>query len=122
MRHSLDRSPEALAVAAQEEARRSRAAGLNSNRIFEGAVDAALKDLIEVDEHGNVRLRDGAQVADVEKVARARHTHIKTTQLLTGEAAAVAKSTAAAGAPRILLGASMLPQPIDAKIVDEKPA
>jgi hypothetical protein len=106
---------------AKEEARRSRAVGLNNNRIFEGAIDASLQGLIEVDDEGNVKLKPGVQPADVEKLARARQTHVKTTQLLTGEAAAMQRSAAAAGATRIVLGGSVSPQPITIE-ADSSPA
>lgn len=112
LRDRLTRNPEYLAILAAEEARRSRSAGLSNNRIFEGAIEASLQGLVEVDECGTVRLKPGVQPADVEKLARARQTHVKTTQLLTGEAAANSRASAAAGAARIILGAPLQPVPI----------
>jgi hypothetical protein len=102
----------ALAHPARAEACRSRSASLGSNRIFEAAVSAALEGLIEVDEAGNVKLKPGVQPGDIEKISRARATHIKSTMLVTGEAAANSRASAAAGAPRIILGAPLQPTPI----------
>ena len=112
IRDRLNRNPEHLAILAQEEARRSRAGCLANNRVFEEAVSSALANLVDIDEQGNVRLKPGVEPGDVEKVARARQTHVKTTQLLTGEAAAAQRSAAAAGAARIILGGALQPTPI----------
>lgn len=130
-------SPEAISVAAKQEACRSRAELLASNRLAQGAIDAALMDLLEIDEAGNVKLRpaqfvtddDGkpmrteegelivlrpaATVADVQKLQAARQLHVKTTAALTGEEAAIRKSVAAAGAPKITLNLrDRMPEPV----------
>ena len=106
-------SPESLVASARLEAHRSRAEMLASNRLAQGAVDAALAELVEVDEHGNVRLRPGKDVSDVQKLALARQTHVKTTQMLTGEDAAIRRHSAAAGAPKIIINTrDMVPEPV----------
>jgi len=89
---------------AKEEAHRSRAHQLQANRLSEAALDAAAKELVEFDEHGNPRLKPGATVQDVQRLQSARHTMVKTTMLLTGEDAAQRVAAARAGATKIVLG------------------
>jgi hypothetical protein len=79
---------------------------LASNRLAEAVIDAALVDLIETDEHGNVRLKPGRTVADVQKLQAARQTHVKTTAMITGQEAAERRLTAAAGATKIVMRVS----------------
>lgn len=99
----VEQSTESLAFAAHQEAQRSRAELLASNRLAEATIDAALVDLIETDEHGNVRLKPGKNVADVQKLQQARQTHVKTTAMITGTDVAHRAAVAAAGATRIVM-------------------
>jgi len=116
----LDSSQEAVQFAAAEEARRSRVTELAANRLFEKTIHSTLANLVEVNDQGEVVLREGCDVADVEKLARARQTHVKTTMLLTGEAAATMVAVGAASATRIVLdtsGLAPVPMPVKATVV-----
>jgi hypothetical protein len=113
----LQQSTEQIAQAAQQEAQRSRAELLASNRLAQGAVDAALADLIEVDEAGNVRLKPGRTVADVQRLQQARQTHAKTTAMITGQEAAERRQTAVAGATKVIMKiGALVPEALEREV------
>lgn len=116
--HFLQQGTESLLDLAKEEAQRSRAHQLQANRLSEAAIDAALKDLVEFDDHGNPRLKPGATVQDVQRLQSARHTMVKTTMLLTGEDQAGRVAAAKAGATKIVLGnVEPVPVTVEAQVI-----
>lgn len=116
--HFLQQGTESLLDLAKEEAQRSRAHQLQANRLSEAAIDAALKDLVEFDDHGNPRLKPGATVQDVQRLQSARHTMVKTTMLLTGEDQAGRVAAAKAGATKIVLGSvEPVPVTVEAQVI-----
>ena len=120
----MQQSTEILCIAAQQEARRSRAEMLATNRLAEASIDAALMDLVEVDEHGNPRLKPGKDIQDVQRLQQARQTHVKTTAMLTGTDLAERRSVAQAGAQKVIMRIGMIngkpEQPAQGTVVEPR--
>ena len=113
LQNLLANSPESLVIAAKQEAQRSRAEMLASNPMRQATLDAAIKALIVVDEHGNATLRPGVEMREVAALQQAAANHVKTTMLLTGEEAAIKRAAAAASAPKIVINTrDMVPEPV----------
>lgn len=102
-----------LVEQASQEAHRSRAAQLALNRQAEEVITAAFRNLVTVNESGQLELAPGVDLGDVARVTQARNVHLKTTAMITGEEAAQRTAAAAAGAAKVIIQAgSIRPEPV----------
>jgi hypothetical protein len=119
----FSRDAESLHEHAKHESQRSRAELLASNALNEGALQAALEQMTEVDEFGKVKLTPGYGILDIARLQQARMAHVKTTQIITGEEAAIRRGVAVAGAPKVVIdmkGVRPEPVPVSGEIVEER--
>lgn len=104
---------EALHLEAKHEARRSRGELLASNALREGAMQAALEKMIELDDSGKVTLKPGVDIQDIQRLQMAMTNHLKVTMLLTGEEQSLRRGVAQASQAKIVIDMkNVVPEPI----------